>query len=324
MIRQACLGIACAIALAACEHTPSERLLGTLERERIAVGAEAAETILRIDVAEGDEVEAGAAILSLDTRRIDAELAGARAERQRAESALAELRRGTRPEAIAAARATLAGAEASAANARRERERVAEIRARGLVAQAELDRAQANARSSGAQADAARAQLSELLNGTRIEDIEQAEAALAAAVAAQERLELTRARYDVRAPRAGRVDALPYRLGDQPPAGAVVVSLLGGPPYARIYVPASRRAALSPGARCDVRVQGITQPFAARVRSVRADPAFTPYYALTGDDASRLAYRAELVLDDVPGDAPATGLPVEAECTTTPPTDAAR
>ena len=324
MNRHACIGIACTIVLAACDRTSPDRLLGTLERDRVTVTAEAAEAILRIDVAEGDEVEAGAAILSLDARRVDAELVGARAERQRAESALAELRRGTRPEPIAAARATLAGAEASAANARRERERIAEIRARGLVAQAELDRAQAIARSSGAQADAARAQLAELLNGTRIEDNEPAEAALATVAASIERLELTRARYDVRAPRAGRVDALPYRLGDQPPAGAVVVSLLGGAPYARIYVPASRRAAMAPGARCEVRVQGISTPFAASVRSVRADPAFTPYYALTGDDASRLAYRAELVLDDVAGDAPATGLPVEAECATTPRTDATR
>ena len=324
MNRHACIGIACTIVLAACDRAPSDRLLGTLERDRIAVGAEAAETILRIDVAEGDEVAAGAEILSLDARRIDAQLAGARAERQRAESALAELRRGTRPEAIAAARATVAGAEATAANARRERERIAEVRARGLVAQADLDRAQATARTSSAQADAARAQLAESLNGTRIEDIEQAEATLAAAEAAHERLELTRARYDVRAPRAGRIDALPFRLGDQPPAGAVVVSLLGGAPYARVYVPASRRAALAPGAKCQVRVQGIATPFAASVRSVRADPAFTPYYALTGDDASRLAYRAELVLDDADGEAPATGLPVEAECASTAGTDTAR
>jgi HlyD family secretion protein len=315
---------ACIAVLAACAGSPSDRLLGTLERERIAVSAEASEAILRVDVAEGDEVVAGASILSLDARRIDAELAGARAERRRAESALAELRRGTRPEPIAAARATLAGAEASATNARRERERIAEIRARGLVAQAELDRAETSVRNTRAQGDAARAQLAELLNGTRVEDIEQAEAALATATAAFDRLELTRARYDVRAPRAGRVDALPYRLGDQPPAGAVVVSLLGGDTYARVYVPASRRSAVTTGMRCQVHVQGVAMPFAARVRSVRADPAFTPYYALTGDDASRLAYRAELVLDARAADTPAVGLPVEAECEIEPRADPAR
>ena len=308
----ACMAFAACVC-AGCAKNAPDRLLGSLERDRIAVTAEAAETILRIDVAEGDEVAAGAPILTLDARRIDAELAAAQAEQHRAEAALAELRRGTRAETIAAARATLAGNEASLANARRERERIAEIRTRGLVAQAELDRADAGMRTARAQADAARAQLAELLNGTRIEDIEQAEATLAATRAAVTRLELTRARYDIRAPRAGRVDALPFKTGDQPPAGAVLVSLLDGPTYARVYVPASRRTQIAVGTTCRVHAEGIDDALLARVRSVRADPAVTPYYALTGDDASRLAYRAEIVLD---GDARtlAVGLPAQAEC----------
>ena len=297
---------------------PSEPLLGTLEWERVGVSAEASEPVLRIDVAEGADVEQGTAILSLDARRIDARIGQARAEQRRAEAALAELRRGTRSETIAAARANLAGADASTANAQRERERIAEVRKRGLVAQADLDRAETALRNARAQGDAARANLAELLNGTRIEDIEQAEAVLAAAQAEVDHLLLTRARYDVRAPRAGRIDALPYKLGDQPPPAAVVVSLLAGAPYARVYVPASRRAALQVGARCRVHVQGIDNAFAATLRNVRTDPAFTPYYALTGDDASRLAYRAELVLD-APTAQLAAGLPVQAECATTTP-----
>lgn len=301
-----------------CARSTPERLLGTLERDRVAVAAEASEPILRIEVSEGDDVEAGAPILSLDARRVDAQLAAAQAERQRASAALDAARRGVRTETIAAARATVAGNEASVANAKRERDRIAEVRARGLVAQAELDRADTSLRTSRAQADAARAQLAELLNGTRIEDIEQAEAALAAATAAASHLELTRARYDVRAPRAGRVDALPFKAGDQPPLGAVLLSLLDGPAYARVYIPASRRLQVGIGTPCRVQVEGIVEAFGARVRSVRADPAFTPYYALTGDDASRLAYRAELVLDGDTKALPA-GLPAQADCDATTP-----
>ncbi len=317
-MKPAALPLLAAALVTGCAPSAPESLLGTLERDRVAVTAEASEPILRIDVAEGDEVEAGTPILSLDARRIDAELAAARAESQRASAALDALRRGVRAETIAAARATVAGIEASLANAKRERERIAAIRARGLVAQAELDRADTGLRTSRAQADAARAQLAELLNGTRIEDIEQAEAALAAAAAAVTRLELTRARYDVRAPRAGRVDALPFKLGDQPPVGAVLLSLLDGPAYARVYVPASRRPQIAVGTPCRVHVEGIAETSGARVRSVRADPAFTPYYALTGDDASRLAYRAELVLDGDTTALPA-GLPAQADCGATAP-----
>ncbi len=317
-MKPAALPLLAAAVLVGCAKSVPEALLGTLERDRVAVAAEASEPILRIDVAEGDEVAAGAPILSLDARRIDADLASARAGAQRAEAALDALRRGVRAETIAAARATVAGNEASLANAKRERDRIAEVRARGLVAQAELDRADTSLRTARAQTDAVRAQLAELLNGTRIEDIEQAEAALAAAAATVTRLELTRARYDVRAPRAGRIDALPFKVGDQPPAGAVLLSLLDGPAYVRVYVPASRRLQIEVGTACRVHVEGIAEAFAARVRSVRADPAFTPYYALTGDDASRLAYRAELVLDGNT-QALAAGLPAQADCSATTP-----
>ena len=34
-----------------------------------------------------------------------------------------------------------------------------------------------------------------------------------------------------------------------------------------------------------------------KVRSIASDASFTPYYALTGDDASRLVYRAEVLLE---------------------------
>lgn len=307
--------LAAATLLAGCGERRPPQLLGTLEWDRVAVAAEASEPILSIAVAEGARVKSGDLILSLDPRRSDAELAQARAEQRRAEAALAELRHGTRIETIDAARATLAGAESTRANAQRERDRLAEIRKRGLIAQADLDDAETALRTASASANAARANLTELLNGTRIEDIEQAEAALAAARAAAEHAALTRERLDVRAPRDGEVDALPFKPGDQPPLGAPLVSLLtGAAPYARVYVPASQRAALAEGASCRVRVQGVAEAFDATLRTLRSDPAFTPYYALTGEDASRLAYRAELVLS---GDAAKTlpaGLPAQADC----------
>ena len=313
------LTIACALAVAAvtpaCHRANPQMMLGTLEWDRVAVSAEASEPILRMDVSEGAIAHAGDAILSLDPRRTDAALAQAVAEAEHAQAALAELRHGTRIETIDAARATLAGAESMQANAKRERDRRAEMRKRGLIAQADLDNAETALRTTTAQSNNARANLGEMLNGTRIEDIEQAEAQLAAAKAAAEHLKLTRERLDVRAPVDGRVDALPFKLGDQPPAGATLVSMLSGAaPYARIYVPASHRARLAEGARCRVRVEGVDAGYTATIRTLRSDPAFTPYFALTGDDASRLAYRAELVLDgDAAKNLPA-GLPAQAEC----------
>ena len=307
--------IGAALLAAGCHRPQAQQMLGTLEWDRVAVAAEVSEPIVSIAAKEGDVVHAGDPILALDPRRTDAQLAQAKAEAQRAESALAELRHGTRIETIDAARATLSGAESTQQNARRERDRLAEIRKRGLIAQADLDNAETALRTATAQANNARANLTELLNGTRVEDIEQAEATLASAQANVEHLTLTRARLDVRAPADGRVDALPFKLGDQPPLGATLVSLLSGAaPYARIYVPASQRAQLAEGARCRVNIEGVGTTFTATTRSLRSDPAFTPYFALTGDDASRLAYRAELVLDGDDARKLPAGLPAQAEC----------
>ncbi len=44
-------------------------------------------------------------------------------------------------------------------------------------------------------------------------------------------------------------------------------------------------------------VEGIETPFAAHLESLASEPSFTPYYALAGDDASRLVYRAEARLE---------------------------
>jgi HlyD family secretion protein len=55
------------------------------------------------------------------------------------------------------------------------------------------------------------------------------------------------------------------------------------------------------------------------VRFVSAEAAFTPYYALTQEDRSRLAYLAEIDLEEnAAADVP-TGMPVQVEFTDSKP-----
>lgn len=303
-----------AAALAACNNEGPAPIVGALEWDRVAVTAELAEPVLSWAVAEGDRVEAGTVLLEIDARRQDARIAEAVSQLAAAEARLAELTHGARIETIDAARANLARARAAQQDAETEHTRVAELRRRELVAQSVVDQALAARNQRRAESQAAEAQLRELTQGTRPEQIEQATASVAAARAAVETLKLTRERLTVRAPRAGRVDALPFKPGDQPPVGAELVSMLvGDTPYARVFVPAPQRPQLAIGARFEVHVQGVEQPFPATLRSIRSEPMFTPYYALAGDDASRLVYQAELVLDggaDLPAGLPVTAVPV--------------
>ena len=291
----------------------SPPLLGTLEWDRIAVPAEVSESITQILVAEGDHVEAGQLLLTLDPRRTQAQLDAAQADVQRLNAALDELRHGARSETIDASRAALARTQTTAGNARIARDRTAAIRKQGLNSQADLDNAQTALHQADADASAARANLDQLLHGTRPEDLAQGEAALAQARANAVKIEVSLSLLSARAPRAGRVDALPFKLGDRPPAGASVVSLLvGDSPFARVYVPEPRRTGLQPGARFSIQVDGEAQPFTATLARIRSEASFTPYYALSGDDASRLTYRAELVLDGVEARKLPAGVPCQA------------
>ena len=300
--------------LAGCRQAPPQAL-GTLEYDRIALPAPAAERIAEIVVREGQRVEAGARILSLESSRGDAQLAAAEADVVRQREMLAELRNGARSEDIDQLRANLAAAQAQARVARAYSARLQPLGSRQLVAAAEVDRARAAAASADAQVAAARAALAELERGVRPEQIAQAEAALAAAQAQLRAQSVTTGKLDVLAPRAGRIDSLPYRLGDEPPPGApVAVMLVGDAPYARVYVPEPLRMQVGVGDVATVHLGADgARSYRGRVRMIRSEPTFTPYYALTGKDAARLSYLAEVELEgEGVAELPA-GLPLRVE-----------
>ncbi len=287
--------------------------LGTLEYDRVTLPAPAAERIVAIDVREGQQVAAGAPLLTLERTRTQAQAQAAQAEAQRQREVLVELEAGARSEDIDQARANLSAAQAQTRDARAYYNRLSPLARRQLVAAADLDRARAAAGNADAQVRAAQAALNELLNGTRKEQLAQGESAVRAAQAQAVSEQATLQKLSVVAPRAGRVDSLPYKLGDQAPVGApLAVLLVGDTPYARVYVPEPIRANVKVGDRAQVFVDGRDAALPGRVRMIRSEPTFTPYYALIGKDAARLSYLAEIALDKSAAQLPA-GLPVRVE-----------
>jgi HlyD family secretion protein len=288
-------------------------MVGTLERDRYELVAEAAEPITEVAALEGVCVPAGGVVLRLDDRRATAALAALREDRRRAAARLAELVRGPRGEKIDAARADLAGAEAALEVATREWDRARELEADGVQSAAELDVRRRGLDLARAGRDAAEARLVELVEGTTGEELDQARAIEAGAAARVEEAEVTLDRLVARAPRAACVEALPYELGERPPLGATVAVLLAeGAPWARIYVPEPLRARVVPGVRVELHADGVEGTLAGKVRTVSSDPAFTPHFALTERDRSRLAYLAEVEIVSPGGERLPAGLPVEA------------
>ncbi|AVP99738.1 hemolysin secretion protein D [Ahniella affigens] len=293
------------------QAVPDPTLLGTLEADRIEIVAESAERILAEPVPEGTMLAADTVILSQDPARLNWRLAAETAELQRIQAQLAELLAGTRLEDLQQAEAQLASVRARLALARDERERAEQMRSRGLLSEQDLDRARRNVETLTSDQAAASAVLKRLRAGTRTEQVDAMRAAEVAQRARLQATELEISRLQRTAPRAGLLETLVLKTGDQPKPGDVLAVMLAADSvYARVFVPAPLRADLQLGQVLDVSVQGLDQPLAGRVRRLASEASFTPYYALHGDDAERLSYLAEIALPTAKLGAVPLGAPV--------------
>ncbi|HDS1197835.1 TPA: HlyD family efflux transporter periplasmic adaptor subunit [Shewanella algae] len=281
--------------LQACGDNGESRAMGTLERDRIQLSAPVAEQIADIHVAEGDKVEAGQLLLQLDSRSAAARVAQRRAELAEAGARLDELQQGARVEERRAARAAIEAATAAATEARLRYQRTRELFVAKVLGQAELDAAIAERDHTKALVEQANEQWLQLENGTRSEQLAQAEARVAAAAAALKAEEKALDDLSLRAPLASEVDILPWKRGDRVAQGTQLVALLAlDKPYARVYLPQTAISKLSRGDKLEVCVDGVEQPLKGTVRNIRSQPAFTPFYALNERDRARLMYLTDI------------------------------
>ena len=251
-------------------------------------------------------------VAELDGGSLAANRASVAAQVSQLRHRLDELVHGARSEELVQAQAQVAAAKAQNEQADKDYQRLSDLVARGLVAQTQVDQQRQLRDTSAAALRSAAAGLELLQRGTRSEQLEQARASLRSAESLLQQQDVLLGRLKLLAPVDGVIEALPYRLGERPPVGApVVIMLAGGMPYARVYIPEPQRAPLRAGQSLTVRVDGVARPFAGTLRYIAGEASFTPYYALTQRDRSRLAYLAEIDLPEPEArDLPA-GVPVE-------------
>ncbi len=300
--------------LTACDSNGDKlRIVGELASDRIELTAEAAEPITEILVAEGEQVTQGQILMRQDSQRANARFAEADAFVRQTQARLDELVRGPRSEQIAAARANVDGAVKELEYRQSEYKRIQEIHARQLASPDLLDRAKAALDAALANDDVRRAQLQELLSGTTLEELAQAEQALQQAAARRELMAIDVARHETRAPTDGIVDSRLFELGERPSPGQVMLILLPGEqPHARVYIPEEQRVKLRPGTTVTIFVDGLDKPLNGRVRWVASEAMFTPYFALTERDRGHLTYQAKIDID-INGDRLPDGIPVQVE-----------
>lgn len=308
------LAIAAGLLLGACDATDEKaRAVGELASERIELSAEVNEPIVEIVVAEGEPVTAGQLLLRQDPSRADARLAEAEAALAQQQARLDELIRGPRKEQIAAARANLEGATEEMAFRQNEVQRVGDIYRKGLASAEALDLAKVALDTARANRKLREAQLQEALAGTTVEELAQAEQALAQMAARRDSTRIDLERHALYAPVDGVLDSRLFELGERPSPGQPVLVMLGGPQaHARVFVPEDLRVHVAPGGKARIFVDGMDEPLAGRVRWVSSEAAFSPYYALTERDRGRLTYLAKVDIVEKRERLP-DGVPVEVE-----------
>ncbi|WP_421688519.1 HlyD family secretion protein [Vibrio harveyi] len=313
MMKRIILGTFVITLLTACSKDDGQQALGTLERDRVTFTATSSEIIRALPIKEGSQVTEGEVLVQLDTKNQEAILARAVAEQAKADAYLLKLTNGERPEDIAAAQARVARAEAQLTEAQKNYQRKAELVRKRLISQSEKDTALAARDSARAELDSSQEEFSKLTAGSRPEDIEQAKAELMAAKADVALQQQKLAELTITATRDGLLDNLPFNLGERVPVnGIVAVIQASRVPYARVYVPATYRVNFIPGKAVQVHVDGVEKPLEGTVRWVATEPSFTPYFALTEEERSRLMYLAEVDLQDSAESLP-SGIPAQVD-----------
>lgn len=297
--------------ISACQESKDKVALGTLEMDRIAHTATVNEVIVSLPIAQGSTVQKGDILVQLDDRQQQAKLAQSRANFQLALANLDKLKTGAREEDIAMARADVVADKALLKQRQTEFKRIENLYKKQTASQSDYDKAEAIRTFQRAKLASSEQRLQELVKGSREEDIRIAQAQVEASQALVSLEERRLAELTVTATRDGRLDTLPWNLGERVAQGSpLAIVLAGEAPFARVYIPEPYRVNIKVGQSLPVKVDGVDNTITGEVRWISSEPAFTPYYALNQHERARLMYLVEVQLPKTSAQLP-IGLPAQ-------------
>jgi multidrug efflux pump subunit AcrA (membrane-fusion protein) len=193
----------------------------------VSLSPQEAGQIAQLLVEEGQRVEAGQLLAVLDDSAQRAAVEVARADVGEASAAYAKTLNGATPEELRKARAEAQADDARAAFARSNARRMDFLGETQAVAPAEVQRANSDAQSQSALAQASAARLGSIARGARAEDRAGARARLAAARARLQSAEAALARRRVLAPKGASVLLSQFHVGEFFTPGGAPLFVLG-------------------------------------------------------------------------------------------------
>jgi HlyD family secretion protein len=272
---------------------------GIIEVTQVDVAFEVAGRMIERSVDEGAMVDKGEPVGKLDDREYRLRVARATAAKEATEARYRMMTKGSREQEIGRALAAREAAEAELAMQTREYERINRLRAEGIVAQTEQDRLVNLLATARATRDQAVAQLDQLREGFRTEEIEAARAEMQRADADLALAELDLARCQLFAPAAGRVLSKSREPGEMVQPGTPIVTLGDlSRPWVNVYVGERELGKVRLGMTAQVTVDSFPdQPFPGKVTFISDRAEFTPKNIQTPDERVKLVYRVKVEVE---------------------------
>lgn len=268
-------------------------LYGNIDIRQVELAFNGAERVAEVRVEEGDRVEKGQIVATLETGRLTQAVNAAEGRAAAQRAMLDKMLAGNRKQEIQRARAEVNAARTKAANARRTYRRLRPLAPKNLASEDAVDDARSAAEAAEAQLSAAEEQLNLLLDGFRSEDIDAARATLRAMEA---EAALARERLDdatLIAPAAGIVRNRILEPGDMAsPARPAVTLALTQPVWARTYIPETDLGRVFPGMRAEILTDTFPdKAYPGWVGYISPTAEFTPKTVETPEIRTHLVYQ---------------------------------
>ncbi|HSM41460.1 MAG TPA: HlyD family efflux transporter periplasmic adaptor subunit [Afifellaceae bacterium] len=278
---------------------PPPLAVGYVEGEYVLIAPIETAQIVSVDVSRGSRIAAGERLATLERRDAEIAVAEARAALAQAESKLADLRQGKRPEEIDMIVASINSARAQAEEAQRALDRQTDLLKRGVSAQANFDTASTNLQVARAKVAELEANLAVAKLPARADEIDAAEATVKQAEASLANARWRLDQRELTAPEPGTVFDIIRNPGEVAGPQAPVLSVLpDGAVKVRVYIPERALAGISTGTRLEVHCDGCGEGMTATVSYVANDPEFTPPVIYSLENRQKLVYLVEAKPDD--------------------------
>jgi HlyD family secretion protein len=278
---------------------PVIKVSGNIETTEVDIGFKIAGRIVSISVQEGDWIEKGKILAKLDDEDLRQRLELAKATLRSAQARLKKLLAGARPEELREAEAILNQAQFDLENKQTQYERMKALFEKNVIPKENLDNAETGYKVAKASLQKAMENYRLVKEGPRREDIEDAKAQVAQALASLKLAETQIAYTIVQSPISGVVLVKSSEIGEVVNPGTSILTLADiENVWLKAYVPETELSKVKWGQEVmvttDLRPKKI---YRGKISFISSQAEFTPKQIQTEKERVTLVYRIKV---DIP------------------------